>query len=34
MSEKLNGSCLCGAIAYTIDVPVNELRACHCRNCQ
>jgi hypothetical protein len=34
MTEKLNGSCLCGAIAYTIDVPVTELRACHCRNCQ
>jgi len=30
----LNGSCLCGAIRFTIDVPVTELRACHCRNCQ
>jgi hypothetical protein len=34
MTEKLNGSCLCGAIAYTIDVPVAELRACHCEHCQ
>ena len=30
----LKGSCLCGAIGFTIDVPVTELRACHCRNCQ
>ena len=30
----LNGSCLCGAIRYTISVPVTELRACHCTNCQ
>ena len=30
----LNGSCLCGAIRYTISQPVSELRACHCRNCQ
>jgi hypothetical protein len=30
----LTGSCLCGAIRYTIDAPVKELRACHCRNCQ
>jgi hypothetical protein len=30
----LTGSCLCGAIRYTIDTDVKELRACHCRNCQ
>ena len=30
----LNGSCLCGAIRFTISVPVTDLRACHCRNCQ
>jgi len=30
----LNGSCLCGAIRYTISVPVSELRACHCKSCQ
>ena len=30
----LTGSCLCGAIRYTIDAEVKELRACHCRNCQ
>lgn len=34
MSGALKGSCLCGAIRFTIDVPVKELRACHCRNCQ
>jgi hypothetical protein len=34
MSETLHGSCLCGAIRYTISAPVTELRACHCRNCQ
>ena len=30
----LTGSCLCGAIRYSIDAEVKELRACHCRNCQ
>lgn len=34
MSEALKGSCLCGAVRFTIDAPVTELRACHCRNCQ
>jgi len=30
----LTGSCLCGAIRYSISVPVTELRACHCTHCQ
>ena len=30
----INGSCLCGAIRYTISQPVTELRACHCTACQ
>ena len=30
----LNGSCLCGAIRYTISADVTELRACHCIDCQ
>ena len=30
----LTGSCLCGAIQYSISAPVTELRACHCKNCQ
>lgn len=34
MAEPIRGSCLCGAVRFTIDAPVNELRACHCRNCQ
>ncbi len=34
MPAPLTGSCLCGAIRYAIDVPVTELRACHCIHCQ
>ena len=34
MTATLTGSCLCGAIRYAIDVPVSELRACHCIHCQ
>ena len=34
MAGPVTGSCLCGAIRFTIDQPVRELRACHCRNCQ
>jgi hypothetical protein len=34
MATGLTGSCLCGAVAYSIDVPVTELRACHCVHCQ
>ena len=29
-----DGGCLCGAIRYAIDVPLKELRACHCKDCQ
>src|SRR5574342_582082 len=34
MTAAHSGSCLCGAIRYTVDVPVTELRACHCVHCQ
>ena len=34
MTNPLTGSCLCGAIRYTVDVPIKELRACHCTHCQ
>ena len=34
MPDAIHGSCLCGAIRFTLDMPVKELRACHCRNCQ
>jgi len=30
----LTGSCLCRAIRYEVSVPIAELRACHCRDCQ
>ena len=32
--KPLSGGCLCGAIRYTVSVPITELRACHCRDCQ
>jgi hypothetical protein len=34
MSVPLTGSCLCGAIRFTVSAPVTELRACHCTACQ
>jgi hypothetical protein len=34
MTTPLTGGCLCGAIRYSVDVPIAELRACHCTHCQ
>jgi hypothetical protein len=34
MAKQLTGSCLCGAIRYTVDAEIKELRACHCTHCQ
>ena len=34
MPAPLTGSCLCGAIRYTVSTPVTDLRACHCVHCQ
>ena len=34
MTTPLTGGCLCGAIRYAVSVPIAELRACHCTNCQ
>lgn len=34
MPAPLTGSCLCGAIRYSVSVPVTDLRACHCVHCQ
>jgi hypothetical protein len=34
MPAPLTGSCLCGAIRYTVSAPITELRACHCTHCQ
>ena|SRR5687768_16775457 len=33
-TETLTGSCLCRAIRYEVRVPITELRACHCKDCQ
>jgi hypothetical protein len=34
MTQTLAGGCLCGAIRYTVNAPIKELRACHCGDCQ
>ena len=34
MTTPLTGGCLCGAIRYSINAPIAELRACHCTHCQ
>ncbi len=34
MTPPIAGSCLCGAVRYAVSVPITELRACHCTNCQ
>lgn len=34
MAENLTGTCLCGAIRYSVSAPISELRVCHCTNCQ
>lgn len=28
------GSCLCGAVRYTIDGPLSEAHGCHCTQCR
>jgi hypothetical protein len=30
----LQGGCLCGAIRYSVNASITELRACHCTSCQ
>lgn len=30
----ITGSCLCGAISYSIDAEPMAMAVCHCRNCQ
>ena len=32
--SKYTGGCLCGAIRYSVNGPIAELRHCHCRDCQ
>jgi hypothetical protein len=30
----LNGSCLCGAVAYEVDAPLDRIVHCHCQTCR
>ena len=34
MADAVTGSCLCGKIRYSINIPTPELRYCHCKACQ
>jgi hypothetical protein len=34
MPQTLTGGCLCGAVRYTVDVPIAKLIACYCTDCQ
>ena len=34
MSEKHSGGCLCGAIRYEANAPIENIDQCHCLNCQ
>ena len=31
---KINGSCLCGSVRYTISGPITSMGHCHCKMCQ
>lgn len=30
----IRGSCLCGAVSYTVDGPMRDVHVCHCRQCR
>jgi len=32
--DTMRGSCCCGAIAYEIDPPLEQIMHCHCKTCQ
>ena len=34
MPEPLTGGCLCGAIRYRVEAPVERLAACYCDDCR
>jgi hypothetical protein len=34
MVERLNGSCLCGAVRYTVDNDFRYALICHCSKCR
>jgi hypothetical protein len=31
---RVQGSCLCGAVAYELELPLREMRHCHCSRCR
>ena len=33
-NKRVTGRCLCGAVHISIDIAMNDLGVCHCRNCQ
>lgn len=34
MSDHKTGSCLCGAVQFTVTGPLRDVIACHCRQCR
>ena len=34
MSQPLTGGCLCGAVRYVVEAPVERLAVCYCTDCQ
>lgn len=34
MPDSLNGQCLCGAVRYRIQPPLQQFHLCHCSRCQ
>ena len=34
MSEKINGSCLCGEVSYEVTGELKGFMMCHCSRCQ
>ena len=34
MAEKHSGSCLCGAVQFTVSGPLQTASACHCSQCR
>ena len=31
---SVTGSCLCGAVSYTVSAPLEDVHACHCTQCR
>ena len=34
MSDTVRGSCLCGAVAYSVTLPFRSFQYCHCSRCR